>query len=86
MVSDIFARIDAVILFKGAVKGVIMPTPILKSDAMELGTGTMPLKELLAIDRQAGVKAGLQGSMTKMIRCVKPLLTMLMRPNIVRNH
>lgn len=33
------------------------PTPILKSDAMELGTGTMPLKELLAIDRQAGVKA-----------------------------
>ena len=44
------------------------------------------LKELLAIDRQAGVKAGLQGSMTKMIRCVKPLLTMLMRPNIVRNH
>ena len=86
MVSDIFARIDAVILFKGAVKGVIMPTPILKSDAMELGTGTMPLKELLAIDRQAGVKAGLQGSMTKMIRCVKPLLTMLIQPNIVRNH
>ena len=33
------------------------PTPILKSDAMELGTGTMPLKELLAIDRQVGVKA-----------------------------
>ena len=37
-------------------KGVSM-TPILKSDAMELGTGTMPLKELLALDKAASVKA-----------------------------
>lgn len=32
-------------------------TPILKSDAMELGTGTMPLKELVALDKAAPVKA-----------------------------
>lgn len=32
-------------------------TPILKSDAMELGTGTMPLKELITLDKAAPVKA-----------------------------
>lgn len=37
-------------------KGAAM-TPILKSDAMELGTGTMPLKELLALDKAAQVRA-----------------------------
>ena len=37
-------------------KGASM-TPILKSNAMELGTGTMPLKELLALDKAAAVKA-----------------------------
>lgn len=37
-------------------KGASM-TPILKSDAMELGTGTMPLKELLALDKAAQVRA-----------------------------
>lgn len=37
-------------------KGMCM-TPILTSDAMELGTGTMPLEELLALDKAAPVKA-----------------------------
>ena len=37
-------------------KGASM-TPILKSDAMELGTGAMPLKELIALDEAVQVRA-----------------------------
>ena len=42
---------------RGTRQNGVSMTPILTSNAMELGTGTMPLKELIAIDEAAPVKA-----------------------------